>query len=224
MKKSLIAGAGIAALGLAVVPFAGVFAEDSSLTATVTDNLNITVEPTCLFTQSANAGASGWEADSGNTYTKALGINQQIDEVETTHMRVICNDAKGYKVTASEITDLTGPETTSTTGTNATNATIPFGTKAVTAGTSSWTAYRSNSLIGGITDGKSFYITKTGDDNTVLSSTKPTNSTIDTNKKVAGDTVDIKYSVATSASQAAGTYTGHITYTLTAASLTKKSE
>ncbi len=216
MKKSLIAGAGVAALGLAVVPFAGVFAA-TPLTATMTDNLNITVEPTCLFTQSKNAGTTGWEADGGNTYTKTLGINQVIDEVGTTNMRVICNDAKGYTVTATEITDLTGPETV----TAGTYSKIPFASAAVAAGTSSWSAYRSNSSIDGTSDGKSFYIAKTGENNTILSSTKTTNSTIDSDGKVAGDTVDIKYGVGTSASQAAGTYTGHITYTLTATSLTK---
>ncbi len=210
MKKSLIAGASVAALGLAVVPFAGVFAADK-LTATMTDKLTVTVQPTCLFTQSKTKTTTDWVADAGNEeYTAKLGINEKIDNVGTTNMRVICNDAQGYSVTATSITDLTHQNSTDK---------IAYNNAAVEAGTSSWSAYRFNATAG-TTD--PYYISKeTGNtNNTVLSSTKPTNSTI-TDGKIAGDTVDIKYGVATSANQAAGTYTGSITYTLTATSLEK---
>ncbi len=122
MKKSLIAGAGIAALGLAVVPFAGVFAADIT---TMTDTINVTVADVCTFDAASHS------------YTKAMTANTTAD-IDTTTMKVTCNNHTGYEVTGA-YTALTG---------NGTNK-ISFGESAPTAGTSSWAASAIVTIDGG---------------------------------------------------------------------------
>ena len=90
MKKSLIAGAGIAALGLAVVPFAGVNA------ATV-DNVQVTVSESCAF----STGSAGISASD----TLAPGRETTFSSNGTHSFTVTCN-SKSYTVTAVA-TDLT---------------------------------------------------------------------------------------------------------------------
>ena len=84
MKKSLIAGAGIAALGLAVVPFAGV-------NAATTDNISVTVEESCTF----SAGGTGIAA----TDTLSPGEETTFGGNSTHSFTVKCN-SKSYTVTA----------------------------------------------------------------------------------------------------------------------------
>ncbi len=118
MKKSLIAGAGIAALGLAVVPFAGVFAADIT---TMTDTINVTVGEACTFDAASHP------------YTKPMTANK-VDTIGETTMTVVCNNAKGYSVKGT-FTDLTGPAKSSG------NEMITYGADAaVTAGDGKWNA------------------------------------------------------------------------------------
>ena len=84
MKKSLIAGAGIAALGLAVVPFAGVNSE-------TTDNIQVTVSESCTF----SAGGTGTTA----TGTLSPGQETTFNDNGTHKFTVKCN-SKSYIVTA----------------------------------------------------------------------------------------------------------------------------
>ena len=206
MKKSLIAGAGIAALGLAVVPFAGVFAANP-LTATMTDNLTVNVDPTCVFTE---ATAAPWTSIDKHDYQAVdMTMNDLKEGIATTNMKVVCNDAKGYKVTVTAATDLVGPET----ATAGTYNKISFTSGNIAAGTSAgWQAERTTSSL----DTKDYNLSSVAGDsnNTVLAKDSATAG--------AGDTATIKYNVATSENQAAGTYKGSITYTLTANSLTQK--
>ena len=95
MKKSLIAGAGVAALAMAAVPFAGVFA-DPAADQLATDTIQITVEASCTFT-----------TGSGDTTYTATGTNQsgqvapQNASSSSVHnFTVFCNNNSGYNVTA----------------------------------------------------------------------------------------------------------------------------
>ena len=174
MKKSLIAGAGIAALSLAVVPFAGVFAGDIT---TMKDTINVTIADACTFDTASHS------------YTKTMTANT-ADTIGTTTMKVTCNNAKGYAVEGT-FTDLTGPAKASG------NETITYGADAaVAAGDGKWNA-------------------------TVASATSPLakSSAAVTSKNTmsaaGGDSTTITYKAGTTNNQAAGTYTGTATYTLT---------
>lgn len=59
MKKSLIAGAGVAAFGLAVLPVAGVFAE-ATPAGTITDTLNVNIPAACtIVNDNSSTGGNG---------------------------------------------------------------------------------------------------------------------------------------------------------------------
>ena len=95
MKKSLIVGAGVAALAMAAVPFAGVFAAEDDID-TVTDTLTINIAGTCTFDAGTHA------------YTKDMSANQLDSNFGQTVLKVTCNNAKGYTV-GSQMNTLTGP-------------------------------------------------------------------------------------------------------------------
>ncbi len=189
MKKSLIAGAGIAALGLAVVPFAGVFAADIT---TMTDTIEVTVGEACTF-------------DTGShSYTADMQIDSKLTDPMQTSMNVKCNNTTGYQVT---VTAATGLNLSSTAGTTTGNDSIPFATKAVAAGTAGWNAYKTvNTTTTYFATAES--ATASGVSNIVMESNQMT--------PTEGDNVAINYDIATSKNQAQGSYTGSITYTLTA--------
>ena len=185
MKKSLIAGAGIAALGLAVVPFAGVFAADP-VTVGVTDNITLTVAQGCAFSaggQSVNPSASsvatGGTADFGANKTHAFTIK--------------CN-TKSYQVEAVA-TDLTNASAAAHGKISyVANATYTEGV--ADPGTDGqWTAV----LTGGKTDA-------------AISTTK---SVIKTGNSTDTDAFSVEYKAYAGTAQNQGTYTGTVTYTLT---------
>ena len=122
MKKSLIAVAGIAALGLAVVPFAGVFAADIT---SMKDTINVTIADACTFDVASHS------------YTKAMTANT-ADTIGATTMKVTCNNYTGYDVNGV-YASLNG---------NGTNK-ITFGEAAPAAGTSTWAAQAIVTLDGG---------------------------------------------------------------------------
>ncbi|MBR3248738.1 hypothetical protein IKF89_01775 [Candidatus Saccharibacteria bacterium] len=93
MKKSLIAGAGVAALAMAAVPFG--FASATDITE-VTDTLTINIEASCTFDAGTHA------------YTKTMTANQLDSSFGQTVLTVTCNNAKGYTV-GSQMNTLTGP-------------------------------------------------------------------------------------------------------------------
>lgn len=135
MKKSLIAGAGVAAFAFAALPFAGVFATD---TTTMTDVLTITVEDTCTFDAASHA------------YRAAMEANALNENVGTTTMNVVCNNYTGYTVTGA-FADLNG---------NGSNK-ITFASTAPTAGSGTWAAY-STPTVGG-SAGTAAYLTNNGE-------------------------------------------------------------
>lgn len=83
MKKSLIAGAGVAALAMAAVPFVGVFAT-AEVSNTLTDHIKVTVPASCSITND-NADPDGPVADLDNYYAKTInnGEYEIIDASDT---------------------------------------------------------------------------------------------------------------------------------------------
>ena len=92
MKKSLIA-AGAASVALAAMPVLGVFAIE---TDTVTDTINVTVSPSCTFSQ------GGDDATYSVTGTNASGVVNPVNNSTNVHtFTVFCNKNAGYKVSAT---------------------------------------------------------------------------------------------------------------------------
>ena len=129
MKKSLIAGAGAAALAMAALPFAGVFAD----TMTITDNLSVTVSSSCTM-----ATADGTSTTvTGNSYSGSgapgdlvtLGTGTGVDPTE---IDIQCNANNGYTLTPNF--------SVLTNGTAAHNITYS-GSQEASAGSKTWTAY-----------------------------------------------------------------------------------
>lgn len=92
MKKSLIAGAGVAALAMAAVPFAGVFAAADQ---EATDTIQVSVDASCTFT--AGSGTATYTA-SGTNQSGQVSPSLQSSNVH--NFTVFCNDNDGYRVTA----------------------------------------------------------------------------------------------------------------------------
>ena len=89
MKKSLIAGAGVAALAMAAVPMVA-FADPQA-----TDTIEVTVNSACSFT--AGAGTATYSASGDNSAT----VNPSSAGSNVHSFTVFCNDNDGYKVNAT---------------------------------------------------------------------------------------------------------------------------
>ena len=150
MKKSLIAGAGVAALAMAFVPFGLASATDIT---SMEDTLTITVEPTCSFDAASHS------------YSATMTANDLNTNVGTTTMTIICNQYNGYAVTAN-MTSLSG---------NGSNA-ISYSATTPTAGSGTWTAYNTPTVAG--TAGTAANIAATADA-AVISNSVHTSSTGD---------------------------------------------
>ena len=189
MKKAIIAGAASAVL--AAMPVLGAFAADQ---ASVVDTIQLTVSPTCKM--EANAAAK----------TVNLGPSTVAHEYaaqEGSVMTITCNAQAGWTVTAA-VTDL---------GATGTTQTIPFGAYATT-GESVWSAQvalggndTGNATIG--TGWDSFATAKTFSGDPSVSTVVSGNS----NAAVSGLTITPSYKAYGAAHQAAGSYSGTITYT-----------
>ena len=187
MKKSLIAGAGIAALAMAALPFAGVFAE-----TTVKDNLTVTVNPFCELANITPSGTSGTNPNNyygvgnpGTLVSLAAGTKASPSTGTATSITINCNDANGYTVTPTFTALMLN-------GTTSAQDIAYNGATAATAGSQTWTAYQ----------------TKSGT-KTAINGAFEGGSTMT-------DTYTFSYEAGLGANQAAGDYTGSATYTLAA--------
>ena len=125
MKKSIIAGAGVAALAMAALPFAGVFAA----TTTIVDNISVGVASSCQI---------GTNGDGEQSVSRSFAAtNQQpgalvtfTDTEQATQVAIKCNASNGYTLTP-----------TFTALTNATSDSIGYdGTKVAAGGDGKWSA------------------------------------------------------------------------------------
>lgn len=124
MKKSLIATSA-AAVALAAMPMAGVFAADDTQ---VVDTIQVTVDSACTF----NAEQSASMSDTTYSATVKNGAEASFNNSGAHKFNVMCNNNSGYNVTATA-TPLTG-------GTVSTN-TIPYTASYVNSGANGdWSA------------------------------------------------------------------------------------
>ncbi len=185
MKKSLIAGAGIAALGLAVVPFAGVFAADPT-PVNIADTITLTVAQGCEF-------SAGGSSVNPNATSVATGGTADFGGNTKHEFTIKCN-TKSYQVEAVA-TDLINTSATSH-GEIGYVANATYGEGVTNPGVDGqWTAV----LTGGKTDA-------------AISKTK---STIKAGNSTDTDNFSVEYKAYAGTAQNQGTYTGTVTYTLT---------
>ena len=192
MKKSLIA-TGAAAVALAAMPALGAFAD-------VTDTVKITIQGSCTVGQTQGSPAQG----TGVTVQENNAVNSQkytwdANGTAGGTLKVSCNDASGWNIkavgatTGSDNTVMapTGSGTPIVTGTAESGATSNWMFKV--AGTGALTGYTSWAAI----------------PDTATPVAKGTTS-------VSEGAINTGYQVWVSASQEADTYTGKVTYTVSA--------
>lgn len=198
MKKSLIAGAGVAALAVAAVPFAGVFAADGN--DTTTDTVIVTIESACSLTTTGTG-----------EYSTTLTNGGVSNDLGPTSINIKCNDAGGWMVNAI------GANTSTTASAGATDMApdaagkTPIATGTTLNGTASNWAMKLTAGAGDhaptIVTGYDEYHAVPGTANTKVASGATTDQT-------NGSTFTTNYKVAVSPTQQTGTYTGKVTYTL----------
>lgn len=155
---------------------------------TQTDTVSVNVVAACSMTVSgSNVGQAG-----------DLQPGSKKDNIAGSIMTISCNNAKGWKLTA-----VGGDGSTASTTLTGTAGSIPTGT-AIDGATSNWAFKAAGSTNATIAEGY------TGFKAIPATATQIAGAT----KTVSGETVTITYGVSISKLQAAGTYTGKVTYTL----------
>ena len=192
MKKILIAGAGIAALGLAILPTAGTFAD-------VTDTITVTISGSC------SVGSTDSKTGSSNAFSATIANGASKEWAPTSgegnggKLYVSCNDNSGWHVnaiggdgTGAAVTDMvkTGGGTGISTGATFSGNDSAWGMKLAGSGVES--GYSSNYVV------------------IPATSTKVAGG----NGAVSENLIYTGYKVYVSATQASGTYTGKVTYTV----------
>ena len=207
MKKSLIATAGVAAFAVAAVPMAA-FADD---TRTVTDTLNVSIADTCtVSTSTYGTGATGnqWGTQTGeagtdaaisNTWTLAIANNATATSPAHT-IAIMCNKTSGWTLKAQNAAAL------STNDSRNPQDTIAYNTSAA-QGTEGYYVNVTDAVDGTIST-----------DNVTSGKMKDLSSAANTIFSKEGSTatasVNVSYTVGTSTTTEAGTYTGNVVYTL----------
>lgn len=185
MKKLAIAGASLA---LAAMPVLGVFADDVQ---NITDNITVTVNPTCSFDNNSGAASAA-----GENYTATVlnGAEASFNAGGVHNFFVKCNDTEGYTVSATP-SALTGelPVT-------GTKNSIPYTTTYNATGTAGmWTA------------------TVASNDShnpTVVTPVPAAGGVIVTDGKTNGTAFAVTYKAYVGTETPADTYTGTMTYLL----------
>lgn len=217
MKKLAIAASSVA---LAAMPVVGVFAADTDVRQS-TDTLNVTVNETCNITSTYTLGTTGnaWGSETDdtahtnpvyqtkkNTWTTNLA-NSDAKTSPVHKIGIFCNDTKGWDLSAQNAASLS-----TNYASPADQDTIAYSTSAgkgvegyyvgveISSGTETGTGAPT---LNNVTDGKMSDLSTSGG---VIFTKSGSTST-------AG--VDITYTVGTSATTEAGTYTGTVVYTLT---------
>ena len=140
MKKSLILGSGVAALAMAALPFAGVFADDIT---TVKDTLTVTVAETCAFGSTTSGTVNPSIAtEKDNSYSASNQTPGALVNLGDTTLAIECNNTAGYKIT---------PTMTSLTGTGGTD--IAYSATEAAAASGTWSAAYSGTASGIFTSG-----------------------------------------------------------------------
>ena len=220
MKKSLIAGAGVAALAMAAVPFVGAFAT-AEVSNTLTDHIKVTVPASCSI-MNTNTVSGGPVANLNNYYAKTINNGEyaiiNANDTDPTHspaadneIGVSCNvdsgASAGWRLTA--IGDgASGHETDLYEATI--DDEIPSGQTPVTAASASAESDWSFRVVV-----VSPATVASGFTSNVFTQIPASELNIATGTGTAGvGTFTIDYGVYVDGEQAAGTYEGAVKYTL----------
>lgn len=196
MKKALIAGT--VSLAVAAMPVVGVFAADADVT-TQTDKLSVTIDATCTFKNVGDEGTpayvthangtSGIGTWASDTLAGKMLNGSTTDNFGATTFTVVCNNTTGWKVTNTTADLVSGA-----------NKISPNAGHSATVSGYSWTVSQADGTGLTIPNGKQ----GAGGDVASFDATTDAN----------GKTFTVTYGVGISQSQAAGTYTGDVVYTL----------
>ena len=211
MKKILIAGAGVAALSLAVLPLAGVFADGN----TVVDTVSITISDSCGVASTSSNPVDGAGANlsatmvNGSTYEwSAAGTAAVEDQGVGGNLYVTCNSPSGWNVTAQGFSnDNAGTNTMVTTTTGA--AAIPTGTT-LDGNVSAWAFKIANDGITDLTITNGYTNWSEVPGSTAVKITSLSNTATSNGHIYTG------YKVSVSPTQEAATYTGKVKYVVSA--------
>ena len=213
MKKSLIATAGVAAFAVAAVPMAA-FATDVT---TQTDTLEITIDKICSFGHTDSdagidvtgvahtPGAGNWGTeDTADTLSKTMSNGTTSNNLGSTTLGVFCNNEKGYQISTTGAGALASSTTTDTIDVNeAFSATSSGWSYQVAAGTGT-------NQRGEVKNSHGSWATS-ANVNDVIAGSKSTAPKTTANE---GDYFTVTYGAGIDNTQAAGVYSGTITYNL----------
>ena len=196
MKKTLIAGAGVAALGVAVLPLAGVF-------AAVEDTVRITISSSCTVVGNNTQGST-----EGKLFEANMTVNDEkiwdATSSEGGNITVSCNSGTGWNITAIGSSSTTNNSSiTSMTPALATSTPIPTGT----SGNAYWAMKVAGAGVGETSPNVNTFASWHA---VPATQTKVAAS----NQPISEGTLYTGYKVHTSATQEADTYTGKVTYTI----------
>ena len=216
MKKSIIA-TGAASLALAAMPVVGVFAADPA-TSSITDEIEITIAKECAIKTTATDPSQGigdgtttnqkFTATMQNGELKVLGGSAGTGASGTASsvIDVVCNDsATSGDATSWKLTAVGGNGTTASTVLDAAASGTDIVTGTATSGTTSNWAMKVEGASGlTIQNGFSAFRAVPG-----------TAEVVTTGNGTKSGAFTASYQVYIGTNQAADTYTGHVTYTLT---------
>lgn len=209
MKKMLIA-TGVASLAVAAMPVVGVFAAGTD-TRTVTDTLNVTVNDTCTMSNTYVAGSEGnaWgtkATDTTGTYyadsnTWTLTIDNNATATSPAHtIAITCNKTNGWTLKAQNAASLSTNDSRNPQDTIAYNTSAAQGVEGYYVNVTD--AVDGTISTDNVTGGKMNDLNAAA--NTIFSKGSST----------ATASVKVSYTVGTSTTTEAGTYTGDVVYTL----------
>lgn len=209
MKKSLIAGAGVAALGFAAMPVLGVFA----VTSSVTDQITVTIPSSCAIVSSTTGGAVGDGTTTTNTYTAQMQNKQLKSDIGATGagtsgsnvLSVACNDSSASSTW--KLTAVGGDGTTASTVMKAAGSGTDIVTGTATSGAISNWAMKVTGATG--------VTIQNGFDAAAFKAVPGSATVVAEGTGSVSNAFTMTYQVWISETQEADSYTGKVTYTLT---------
>ena len=208
MKKTLIAGAGVAAFGFAAMPILGVFAATSS----VTDVFTVTLDEGCTLL-SSTTDVENAATTTTNTYTATMSNGQLKSDIGDTGSATAGSNVLSINCNTTDASKNTWQLTAVGAGAGATVDVMKPATTAASNAIATGTATE------GSTSNWAVKVTGTGVDiQNGFSSFRavPTTATeVAAGSGTKTGAFKMVYQVYISPTQAADTYTGKVTYTLT---------
>ena len=212
MKKSIIAGAGVAALGFAAMPILGVFAETSG---TFTDTVEVTVSRSCTFemndgaTPTPNPINTADRAFSRSTTAGSLvkmgGTGTDTGASSTANVSIVCNtDGTSGSTETWSVTAVGAQAAGSENKMIASGTGTAIETGTTTTGATSYWMFRVAAPATGVV----------GSYNSWSAIPATAQAIVSGNVSTAAVTFTPEYQVYVGTAQEADTYTGKVKYTI----------